>query len=146
MCIEAICEAVGKSAESLKKPKALVMDDEESVRNVVGLLLNQLGYDVSLSKDGTEAIEQYKNSKASGVAYDVVILDLAIKDGVGGKEACRRLLEIDPSINCIASSGYPDDVVMMEFERYGFKGSIAKPYSINCLSEVLQEVITGNIK
>jgi len=146
MCIEPVCEGVEKSAESIKQPKVLVMDDDESVRNVVGLLLDKLGYDVSLSKDGTEAIAQYKNSKESGVAFDVVILDLNVKEGIGGKEACRRLLEIDPSVNCMASSGYPDDPVMMEFERYGFKGSIAKPYSLNGLGEVLREVITGNIK
>ena len=146
MCIEPVCEGVEKNFESIKHPKVLVMDDNESVRNVIGSMLEKLGYAVSLSKEGCEAIEQYKNSKALGVAYDVVILDLVIKGGIGGKEACRRLLEIDPSVNCIASSGYPDDPAMMEFERYGFKGSIAKPYSLNCLGEVLQEVITRNIK
>ncbi|MBW2118924.1 MAG: response regulator [Deltaproteobacteria bacterium] len=146
MVIEPAYEQIEKSAESIKQPKALVMDDEELIRNVVRLMLRELAYDVSLSKDGNEAIEQYKNSKASGVAFDVVILDLNVKEGMGGKEACRRLLEIDPSVICIASSGYPDDPVITEFEKYGFKGSVAKPYSIYGLGEVLQEVITGYIK
>jgi two-component system cell cycle sensor histidine kinase/response regulator CckA len=145
MCIESVYEAVEKIAESLKKPKILVMDDDESVRNVVGLMLYKLGYDVSLSKNGTEAIVQYKNSKASGVAFDVVILDLAVREGMGGKQACRILLETDSSANCIAACDYLYDPVMTEFERYGFKGAIAKPFSINCLSEVL-EAITGNIR
>jgi CheY-like chemotaxis protein len=117
------------------------MDDEEIVRDVVGLMLYKLGYDVSLSKEGEEAIEQYKNSKASGESFDFVILDLNIKDGIGGKEACRRLLEIDPSANCIASSGYPVEVVMLECEKYGFKGAIAKPYSLNSLDGVLKEAL-----
>jgi CheY-like chemotaxis protein len=146
MRIEQICESVKKSAGGLKRKKVLVMDEEELVRDVLGLMLDKLGYNVSLSKDGSEAIEQYKNSKASNENFAAVILDLAVKGGMGGKEACRRLLEIDPSVVCIASSGYPDDLVLMEFERYGFKGSIAKPYRINGLCEVLHEVIKGNIK
>jgi two-component system cell cycle sensor histidine kinase/response regulator CckA len=139
-------EDMEKSTEGLKRKKVLVMDDEEIVRDVVGLMLYKLNYDVSLSKDGDETIEQYKNLKALGESFDVVILDLNVKDGIGGTEACRKLLEIDPSVNCIASSGYPVDLVMMDFERYGFKGSIAKPYRLNHLNEVLKEVITGNIK
>ena len=141
MNTEPVYESLEKSADSLKRKRVLVMDDEEIVRDVVGLMLFKLGYDVSLSKDGEEAIEQYRNSRASGESFDFVILDLNIKDGIGGKEACRRLLEIDPSANCIASSGYPVDLVMMEFEKYGFKGAISKPYRLNCLDEVLKEVL-----
>ena len=146
MFIELISESEEKSAESPKRKKVLVMDEEELVRDVVGLMLDKLGYDVSLSKDGNEAIEQYKNSKASNENFAAVILDLAVKGGMGGEEACMRLLEIVPSVICIASSGYPDDLVLMEFERYGFKGSIAKPYRINGLCEVLQEVIGGHFE
>lgn len=144
MSMEAIENCVDKDFNRQKK--VLVMDDEKMVTEVVSMMLSELGYAVALSKDGDEAIEQYKNSKASGESFDVIILDLNIKDGIGGKEACRKLIEIDPSVICIASSGYPDGPVMTEFKRHGFKGSIAKPYSLNGLNEILQEVIGGNIK
>jgi len=146
MCIEPVCEAVEKSTVGLKRKKVLVMDDEEMIRNICGQMLSYLGYEVVLSKDGAEAIEAYEKAMKSGKPFDVVILDLTVRGGIGGKETISKLVEIDPSANCIASSGYPDDPAMMAFERYGFKRAIAKPFGLNGLGEVLQEVITGNIK
>jgi CheY-like chemotaxis protein len=138
MPLQPIYETVEKNTEGLKK-KVLVMDEEEIVRDVVALMLYKLGYDVSLSKDGDETIEQYKNSKISGEAFDAVILDLNVKVGMGGKEVCRRLLEINSSVKCVAS-GYPVDLAVMEFERHGFKASISKPYRLSFLDEVLKKV------
>lgn len=141
MSAEPINEASEKIAENPKRKKVLVMDDEEIVRDVVGLMLYELGYEVSLSKDGEEAIERYRNEKATGESFDAVILDLNIQEGMGGTEACRRLLEIDPSATCIASSGYPVDLTVTDIEKYGFKGSIAKPYRLNYLDKILKEVL-----
>jgi len=128
-----------KIAAGLKRKKILVMDDEEIVRDVVGMMLDKLGYDVSLSQDGDEAIEQYL--KAPGESFDAVIVDLNIKGGMGGIEVCSRLREIDPSVTCIASSGYTIDLDALELEKYGFKGAIAKPYRLARLDSVLKNVL-----
>ncbi len=61
---------------------------------------------------------------------------------MGGKEAIKRLLEVDPEAKAIVSSGYSHDPVMADYEKYGFVGGIPKPYRIGPLSIVLKQVIT----
>jgi len=68
-------------------------------------------------------------------------MDLTIPGGIGGKEAIKDLLELDPQARAIVSSGYSNDPVMAEFSKYGFRGVVAKPYEIRELARVLREVI-----
>ena len=65
--------------------KVLVMDDEEMIRKVVKLMLLELGYQVELAKDGDEAIELYHRAMDSDQPFDLVIMDLNVKGGMGGK-------------------------------------------------------------
>jgi two-component system cell cycle sensor histidine kinase/response regulator CckA len=131
-----------KATPVIGKGRILVMDDEKMIRHLAGEILSYLGYEVSFSKDGAKAIEIYKGAMESGEPFDAVILDLTVRGGMGGKEAIRKLMEIDPHVTGIVSSGYSDDSVMTDFEKYGFKGVVAKPYSVNEVSVVLDEVIT----
>ena len=117
------------------------MDDEVTVREVLGSLLGELGYDVMFAKDGQEAIEQYKHAKESGRPFDAVIMDLTIPGGMGGKETISILREFDPQIKAIVSSGYSTDPIMSEFKKYGFKDVIPKPYRIQDLRKILNNVL-----
>ena len=121
--------------------KVLVMDDEEMLRHVAGLMLSQSGHDAEFAKDGVEAIELYKKAKESGKPFDAVILDLTNQFGMGGKKAIEILLEIDPDVKAIISSGYSLDPVMANFRQYGFSGAIAKPYTRKELDYILHEVV-----
>ena len=123
------------------KGKILLMDDEEIVRNVAGAMLKYIGYEVDFAEDGAEAIELYRKAKESGQPFDVVIMDLTIPGGMGGKEAISKLIEIDPNVKAIVSSGYSTDAIMSDFKQYGFSGVIAKPYKIKDLSEVVHKAI-----
>ncbi|HXG64056.1 MAG TPA: ATP-binding protein, partial [Blastocatellia bacterium] len=123
------------------KGRVLVMDDEETIRNLAGRILAHLGYEAGLAENGEEAIEMYRQAKRSGRPFDVVIMDLTIPGGMGGKEAIRRLLEIDPGVKAIVSSGYSNDPVMADFRRYGFKGVVTKPYRIADLGEALHDLM-----
>ena len=121
--------------------KVLVMDDEEMVRHVAGLMLSRLGHDAEFAKDGAETIELYKKAKESGKPFDTVILDLTNQFGMGGKKTIEKLLEIDPDVKAIISSGYSSDPVMANFRQYGFSGAMAKPYTGKELSNILHEVL-----
>ena len=125
------------------KGRILVMDDEEMVRNMIGQMLNCLGYKVEFSKDGDEAIESYREAMKSDKPFDTVILDLTVRGGMGGKEAIQKLIEIDPDVKGIVSSGHSEDPVMNNFGGYGFCNAIAKPSSMPELSVILDKVITG---
>ena len=117
------------------------MDDEEMVREVLGRLLARLGYEGEFAGDGGEAIAMFAQAHGSGKAFAAVILDLTVPGGMGGKETMARLLEIDPLVKAVVSSGYSDDPVMADFQKYGFSGVIAKPFRISELGKILHEVI-----
>jgi two-component system cell cycle sensor histidine kinase/response regulator CckA len=122
--------------------RILVMDDEEIVRNAVGRMLEHIGYEVTLASKGAECIDLYKNSKDAGKPFNAVILDLTIPGELGGKETIKQLLELDPKVKAIVSSGYSNDPVMSEYEKYGFRGMMAKPFKLTEVSHLLHDLLT----
>jgi CheY-like chemotaxis protein len=135
-----------KAAEeypALAEGRVLVMDDEVIVRNVAYAILTSLGYKVTTATDGNEAIRLYNEAKEEGAPFDVVIMDLTVPRGMGGKEAVKRLLEFDPSAKVIVSSGYSNSPVMADFKKYGFSNIIAKPYMVNELGAKVHEVLAA---
>ena len=123
--------------------RILVMDDEASLRKMVWRMLEHLGYEAEFAKDGAEAIRMYKEAQASEKPYDAVILDLTVPGKMGGKKAINKLLEIDPKVKAIVSSGYSNDPVLANFQEYGFKGMMPKPFEPRSLGKVLHEVLQG---
>jgi PAS domain S-box-containing protein len=126
--------------------RVLVVDDEELVRSVASSLLKHLGCYTEAVRDGNEAIESYKRAKESGKPFDVVIMDLTIPGGMGGKEAVKRLLEIDPQVKAIVSSGYATDPVMANYRDYGFVGVIPKPFRVSELGDLVAQVMGEEVK
>jgi len=123
------------------KRNILVMDDEKMVREILSTMLMKLGCEVVCVKDGAEAIIKYKQSKKTGKPFDVVIMDLTIPGGMGGRETIKKLFEIDPEVKAIVSSGYSNDPIMSHYLAYGFSSVIAKPYRIAELSKILRDVM-----
>ncbi len=121
--------------------RILVMDDEELIRNTAGEILSNCGYTVEFADNGAAAIDMYLHARESGRPYDAVILDLTIPGGMGGQEAMQKLLELDPEVNGIVSSGFANGPIMANSVEYGFRGVIAKPYHSDELCKVVQEVI-----
>jgi PAS domain S-box-containing protein len=137
------CKALQDSPTIMepRKERILLMDDEDFVRDVTSEMLVQLGYEVQLAKDGDEAIETYAKALEKGVLFDAVILDLTIPGGTGGDEAILKLLEIDPNVKGILSSGYADNNVMNDFREFGFKGVISKPFNFDELASVIANTV-----
>jgi PAS domain S-box-containing protein len=121
--------------------RILVMDDNEDILETLKTTLKELGYKVTLAKDGEEAIQLYRSSLHSKKPFDAVIMDLTIAGGMGGKETITWLKDIDPDVKAVVSSGYSNDPVIANYKDFGFKGVIRKPYRIQRLSQVLREVI-----
>jgi len=119
----------------------LVMDDDDLVRDAIGVMLRDLGHAAEFVPDGDSAIQAYRAAMRRGDPFDAVLLDLTIRGGYGGEEAMRRLTEIDPHAVGIVSSGYSDSPVMAESHRYGFKDCIAKPFRREDLRSVLDRVL-----
>ncbi|MBI5810915.1 MAG: PAS domain-containing protein [Deltaproteobacteria bacterium] len=142
--------APSRETQSLKKRgthtkygsgKVLVMDDEEIVRDVAGEMLRLLGYGAGFAADGAEAIEMYKKALLSDEPFNAVLMDLTIPGGMGGREAIKKLLEIDPGVKAIVSSGYSADPIMSEYKKHGFKGVITKPYRVAEFGNIIKSII-----
>jgi len=118
--------------------RILVMDDEEVVRDIVHQMLRHLGYEVTLARDGPEAVELFSQAAASGRPFHLAILDLTVQGGWGGVETVRVLRRIEPGMKAIVASGYSQDPVMADFRGYGFCGVIRKPFRIDELSRAVR--------
>ena len=123
--------------------RVLVMDDEFLIQDVAAEMLEALGYEVLTVSEGGEAIKRYEKARREGRPFDVVIMDMTVPGGMGGLEAARRLLELDPEAQVIVSSGYSTDPVITAYEKYGFAGKLIKPYRINDLKEELSRVMAN---
>lgn len=123
-----------------KGGRVLIMDDDQVIRDSLGELLEDLGYEADFAVDGAEAIAAYKEARATGNHFDVIFMDLTIPGGIGGKEAIRTLRTLDPDVNVIVSSGYSDDPVMSDYKQHGFNAVLVKPFTVEKLSRVLTEV------
>ncbi len=120
----------------------LVMDDEETIREMTTEILAFLGYQATACEDGTEAIARYRAAKESGTPISAVIMDLTIPGGMGGKEAAEQILAIDPAACLIVSSGYSNDPIMSDYSAYGFRGAIAKPYNMTEFEQLLSSMLS----
>jgi PAS domain S-box-containing protein len=126
--------------------RILVMDDEEMVRELSIHFLSHLGYEVEAVPDGESAVSSYKQSLIENNPFKLVVMDLTIPGGMGGKEAIQKLKEIDPNVKAIVSSGYSNDPVLANFKKFGFSAVLAKPYKIETLSTIISQVINGKNK
>jgi CheY-like chemotaxis protein len=122
--------------------RILVMDDEDIVREIVSEILEFIGYNVETCTNGKEAVELFRSAHERNVPFDVVILDLTVPGGMGGKEAATQLLEIDPEAVLIVSSGYFDDPVVANFRQYGFRDAMSKPFTASSLARGLEKLIS----
>ena len=121
--------------------RALVMDDDPAVRGVAVAALERAGLEVASAADGAEAISAYRRAMNEGRPFALVLLDLTVCGGMGGKEAMKHLLELDPSVRAIVCSGYSSDPVMSDHRRYGFADVVCKPYTLDQLAAAAVRVL-----
>ncbi|OIR06447.1 blue-light-activated protein [mine drainage metagenome] len=123
--------------------RILFMDDEEPIRRLGQALLQSLGYEAKVVRDGGEVLREFDEARERGRPYDLVMLDLTVAGGMGGLAALQEIRRRDPSAKAIVTSGYSSDPVMGDYRSYGFQGMVPKPYRIGDLGRTIQEVLNG---
>jgi len=136
-------QSIMEQSKKLRSAKVLIMDDNETLIKVTTIMLKRAGYSVDVAYDGKQAIKIYKQALNNGNKFDVVIMDLIIPNGIGGQEAVKSILEIDPKARVIISSGYSDKPVMENYSDYGFKGVLAKPYTMKRLQDIMTQILNS---
>ncbi|MFA5321524.1 MAG: sigma-54 dependent transcriptional regulator [Smithella sp.] len=106
-----------------KLPKILVVDDEEYTRVYFKRILSPEYYNVSLVKDGSEALQRW-----SSESFDLIIMDIRMPD-IDGMEALKRIRMLDTETMVIIISAYGDMDSVIEAMRLGANDFFAKPFS-----------------
>ncbi len=136
----------------LKKPtssitgseRVMIMDDDEMIREIGKTMLESLGYEVVLAEHGDEAVMKYQEAMRLNKKIDLVIMDLTVLSGLGGKEALVKIKEIDPDVKGLVSSGYSNDPVMANYVDYGFFGALSKPYNQDELVQAVSDILKND--
>ena len=123
--------------------RVLFLDDEADIRTVVKHALESHGFEVYCAKTGEEAIAVYNKADDFGKPFDLVLLDLQIRGGLGGVETLRALRQKHPKIRAVVTSGFVDDAVLSNYLEHGFLGVLAKPFRIDQLISVVSELATN---
>jgi PAS domain S-box-containing protein len=129
------------NSEPVSPVHILLVDDEETVRDVLGAMLKKMGHQVSHAGAGQEAIAKYRSAQKNNLPYDAVITDLTIPGEMGGEAVAKEILAINPRAKIIVSSGYANDSIMANYKTYGFQGRVVKPVRYAALKNVLEQVL-----
>ena len=116
----------------------LLMDDEQSILEPYGKLLEMKGYIVYSAYNGEQAVAVCREAVSSQQRVDVAVIDLTIPEGMGGLETVARIKEIDPGIRAIASTGHFRECLTDEYKQHGFVGILPKPYVLKELIEAIE--------
>jgi PAS domain S-box-containing protein len=128
-------------AHEAGRGRVLVMDDQAIVRKVAERILAQAGYSTHAVANGDEAIVAYREAMDKGQRFDVSLLDLTVPGAMGGREAARGILAIDPTARMVVSSGYSDDAVMSDYAQHGFRAVLPKPYNATQLLTAMANLL-----
>jgi CheY-like chemotaxis protein len=121
--------------------RVLFMDDEAPILDMARMFLTRLGMECITATDGVDAVEKYRAARELAQPFDVVVMDLTVPGGMGGREALEHLRRLDPDVRAIVSSGYSRDPVLANYRAHGFCGILPKPYGLDQLQKALLDVV-----
>jgi DNA-binding NtrC family response regulator len=125
--------------QPLAGKRVLFAEDQEHLRTIIGMMIEELGADVVPVEDGSNVIEEYS---ANTGAIDLVLMDIRMA-GLGGSDTFKKLVEIDPGVRVVLTSGTPPDTDLVDMLAKHNGGFIEKPFNLDHLSKVLSKVLAG---
>lgn len=106
------------------KPRILLAEDHELVREVTRRILEREGFKVTVAVDGIETVQLFS---AAPHSFDLLVVDLTMPR-MGGAEAVARIRQIQPDVRVILSSGFNEVSATLRFANLELSGFIQKPY------------------
>lgn len=134
-------EVLDNEKEIAGSGRILLLDDDELILEVVSDILASIGYEVVGTLDGAETCKKYIQAHNDGVPFDVVVMDVTIPGGMGGKEAIAKIQAFDSHVQAIVSSGYANDPIMANYRDYGFVSALVKPYDVSTIGVAIKKVM-----
>ena len=119
----------------------LWLEDEPTIGNVIERMLERYGYRIEVFADGADLLKRFEEARASGADIDLIVLDLLVPEGLGGKETLECLRAIDPEVRALACSGNLGDEAMQDPTANGFVAALRKPFSRETLAAALIDAL-----
>lgn len=123
-----------------RKLKVLILEDEIDLLDIMTENLVSLGCETFGVRNGNEAISKYQEHYELSNPFDLLILDLTIPGGIGGKEVIKAIHKIHPSVKAIATSGYANDSIIADPKKYHFQASLPKPFVLQELIHIMNQI------
>jgi len=117
--------------------RILILEDEKPIRVLLEKFLKKNNFYVESAADGEKILKIYQESLDKGENFDILILDLTIKGGMGGEETFKKLLKLNPNVKAIVASGYSTKKILSDYKQFGFAGMLTKPFR---MSDLLKEI------
>jgi CheY-like chemotaxis protein len=118
------------------------MDDDRTVLSIMEEMLTLIGFQVSCVTDGEEACTQYFEMMTDD-PFDLLLLDLTVPGGMGGKECLSRIRQVNPNVRAIAASGDFGDEIMRNCESSDFAARMDKPFTIDKMEATIARVLNS---
>jgi CheY-like chemotaxis protein len=115
----------------------LIVDDEEPIVRMVQMLLEKLGYRITVRTSGPDALYAFKANPGN---FDLVISDRGMPN-MTGEQLARKLIAINPEIPIIICSGCSDKNDEKRGKAMGIKGFLMKPVAMGDLAEMVRKVL-----
>lgn len=139
-----VASGIPRGESLLVGTRILILEDDAPIRRLMAATLRRAGHEVVETKDGRETIAVYTDAMERGERFHLLICDLTIENGMGGVETMRRLLQIDPDVLSIVSSGYSDAPAMASPAAFGFKAVLPKPYAPTELRAAVHRLLSAH--
>lgn len=130
------------TVKSAASGSILIMDDEQILRDMISAMVKMLGYKAVCAVDGAEAVRLFAEDRKNSCSICGLFFDLTIPGGIGGREAISEIRLIDKDIPAFVASGYCDNPVMADPQKYGFTGSVSKPFGLKEISAIISQHIS----
>jgi len=127
----------GRQGQWQPKGAILVVDDDENIRLVTSAMVEDIGLKALSARNGFEALEMYRRHQDEIIG---VLMDMSMPE-MDGRECCRELLNMNPTVKIILASGYNEQDTVARSGDRRLAGFIQKPYSLTALNAVLEKAL-----
>ena len=115
------------------------MDDDVSICKIYSLMLDRLGYESETVTSGEKVLERFAAARQAQTPFQAVILDLTVRDGMGGLATIKLLRPLAPDLYAVVASGSAREAMLSSFSAQGFNAVLPKPFRMQDLADCLQK-------
>jgi CheY-like chemotaxis protein len=125
----------------IRRPRILVADDDDTVREVTREMLRGLGMEVDSVRARGELVDRYRRTMLAGHSYDLVILGVYSPFEIDGGAAATMLFEVDPGAKIIISTAMLGGTTFPSAGSRGILGYLDRPYRMQDLARAVREAL-----